>query len=146
MDEVKTRSAAREYHPVDVNKLSEAEQEIIRHIQKEAFTEEISKLKNITTDYETLKEDDSRSRIQKPKGASPLSHLDPYLDNSNLVRIGGRLKQATTSCKIVETLPLKNTFSSFQCPPYLGFKPFPLPLPSPPFNVDCLSSQNFLSC
>ena len=50
---------------------------------------------------------------------------------------------ATTSCKIVETLSLKNTFSSFQCPPYLEFKPFPLPLPSPPFNVDCLSSQHF---
>ena len=52
-------------------------------------------------------------------------------------------KVATTSCKIVETLSLKNTFSSFQCPPYLGFKPFQLPLPSPPFNVDCLSSQHF---
>ena len=38
---------------------------------------------------------------------------------------------------------LKNTFSSFQCPPYLDFKPFSLPLPSPPFNVDCLSSQHF---
>ena len=50
---------------------------------------------------------------------------------------------ATTSCKIVETLSLKNTFSSFQCPPYLEFKPFPLPLPPPPFNVDCLSSQHF---
>ena len=50
---------------------------------------------------------------------------------------------ATTSCKIVETLSLKNTFSSFQFPPYLQFKPFPLPLLSPPFNVDCLSSQHF---
>ena len=50
---------------------------------------------------------------------------------------------ATTSCKIVETLSLKNTFSSFQCPPYLEFKPFQLPLPSPPFSVDCLSSQHF---
>ena len=50
---------------------------------------------------------------------------------------------ATTSSKSVETLSLKNTFSSFQCPPYLEFKPFPLPLPSPHFNVDCLSSQHF---
>ena len=52
---------------------------------------------------------------------------------------------ATTSCKIVETLSFKNTFSSFQYPPYLEFKPFPLPFPSPPFNVDCLSLQQF-SC
>lgn len=94
---VTTRSASREYHPVDVNEISEAEQEIIRHVQKEAFKEEISKLKKITTDYETHKEDDSRSRIRKPKGASPLSRLDPYLDHSDLVRIGGRIKQASIS-------------------------------------------------
>ncbi|XP_067023705.1 uncharacterized protein [Acropora muricata] len=96
VDGVTTRSASREYHSVDVNEISEAEQEIIRHVQKEAFKEEISKLK-ITTDYQTHKEDDSRSRIQKPKGASPLSRLDPYLDHSDLVRIGGRIKQASIS-------------------------------------------------
>ena len=36
---------------------------------------------------------------------------------------------ATASCKIVETLSFKNTFSSLQCRPYLEFKAFPLPLP-----------------
>ena len=97
MDGVQTRSAAREYRPVDVDELSEAEQEIVRHVQKEAFKDEISKLNKITTDYETHKEDDSRSRIQKPKGASPLSRLDPFRDLSNLVRIGGRIKQASVS-------------------------------------------------
>ena len=52
--------------------------------------------------------------------------------------------RATTSFKIVETLSLKKiTFSSFQYPPYLEFKPFPLPFSSPPFNVDCLSLQQF---
>ena len=61
MDGVKTRSAACEYHPVDVDELSEAEQEIIRHVQKEAFKEEMSKLKKITTDYEIHKEDDSET-------------------------------------------------------------------------------------
>ena len=34
---------------------------------------------------------------------------------------------ATTVCKISDTLPLKNSFSSFQYPPYLHFQPFPLP-------------------
>ena len=97
MDGVKTRSAAREYRPVDVDELKEAEQEIIRHVQKEAFKEEISKLKKITADYEAHREDDSRSRIQKPKRVSPLSRLDPFLDHSNLVRIGGRIKQASVS-------------------------------------------------
>ena len=40
------------------------------------------------------------------------------------------------------TLSLKNTFSNFRYSAYLEFKPFPLPLPSPPFNVDCLRSQH----
>ena len=55
------------------------DEEIIRHVQKEAFKKEIDKLKRITTDYETKGEDDSRSRIHKPNGASPLYHLDPFL-------------------------------------------------------------------
>ena len=97
VDGGKTRSAANEYRPVDIDELKAAEQEIIRHMQKEAFKEEISKLKKITPDYEAHKEDHSRPRIQKPKGASPLSRLDPFLDHSNLVRIGGRIKQASVS-------------------------------------------------
>ena len=94
MDGVKTRSAVNEYRPVDIDELKGAEQEIIRHVHKEGFEEEISKLKKITADYKGHKEDDSRPRIQKPKGVSPLSRLDPFLDHSNLVRIGGRIKQA----------------------------------------------------
>lgn len=97
MDGVKTRWAAREYRPVDVDELTEAEKEIIRHVQKEAFKEEIRKLRKIAKDNDTHGEDDSRSRTQKPKGASPLSRLDPFLDHSNLVRIGGRIKQASVS-------------------------------------------------
>ena len=97
VDGVKTRSAANEYRSVDVGEFKAAEQEIMRHVQKKAFKEEISKLKKITADYEALKEDDSRPRIQKTKGASPLSRLDPFLDHSNLVRIGGRIKQASVS-------------------------------------------------
>ena len=81
---VKTRSAACEYDLVDIEELNTAEQEIIRHVQKESFKEEISNLKKLNT-----KED--------AKGASPLSRLDPFLDQNNLVRIGGRIKQASIS-------------------------------------------------
>ena len=44
-EEVKTRSAACEYDLVEVEELNAAEQEIIRHVQKESFKEEISKSK-----------------------------------------------------------------------------------------------------
>ena len=106
VDGVKTRSAENEHCPGDVNELKAAEQEIIRHVQKEAFKEEISNLKKITTDYEAHKEDDSRSRIQKLKGASPLSRLDPFLDRSNLVRIGGRIEQASVSQEVKHPIVL----------------------------------------
>ena len=38
--------------------------------------------------------------IQGTKGNSPLSHLDPFLDQRNLMRIGGRIKQASISEEI----------------------------------------------
>ena len=53
-------------------------------MQKEAFKEEISKLRNV------VKKDEV-------KGASPLSLLDPFLDRNNLVRVGGCIKQASVS-------------------------------------------------
>ena len=81
---VKTRSAAREYNSVNVEELNAAEREIIRHVQKEAFKEEISKLKNPTTRGEA-------------KGSSPLFRLDPFLDLNELARIGGRIRQASLS-------------------------------------------------
>ena len=81
---VKTRSAAREYNSVNVEELNAAEREIIRHVQKEAFKEEISKLKNPTTRGEA-------------KGSSPLFRLDPFLDLNDLVRVGGRIRQASLS-------------------------------------------------
>ena len=81
---VKTRSAARKYNSVNVEELHAAEQEIIRHVQNEAFKEEISKLKKPITRGEA-------------KGSSPLSHLDPFLDPNNLVRIGGRIREASVS-------------------------------------------------
>ena len=111
MDGVKTRSAANEYRPVDVDEFKAAEQEIITHVQKEAFKKEISKLKKVTIDYEAHKEDDSRSRIQKPKGATLLSRLDPFLDHSNLVGIGGRIKQATSRKGTSTSMPFAVSYA-----------------------------------
>ncbi|KAL9978008.1 hypothetical protein ACROYT_G015482 [Oculina patagonica] len=56
MDGVRTR----EYHPADVAELTEAEKEIIRHVQREAFKGETRKLKKITKDNKTHREDDSK--------------------------------------------------------------------------------------
>ena len=103
---VKTRSSSREYKPVNVEELNAAEQEIVRHMQEEAFKEEISKLKNKTANHEAQREDDSRSKIQDTKGTSPLYRLDPFLDCRNIVRIGERIKQASDSEEIKHSVVL----------------------------------------
>ena len=48
----------------------------------EAFKEEINKLRNLAVK-------------EGAKGVSPFSRVDPFLDQNNLVRIGGRIKQAS---------------------------------------------------
>jgi len=95
--EFKTRSSSCKYKPVNVEELNAAEQEIVRRTQEEAFKEEIRKLKNKNVNHEVQRGDDSRSSIQGTKGTSSLYCLDPFLDRRNLVRIGGRIKQASVS-------------------------------------------------
>lgn len=64
-------------------------------MQREAFKEELIKLKNQIKD--TV---DSRSMIQETKENGPLSRLDSFLDQRNLVTIGRRIKQPSISKKI----------------------------------------------
>lgn len=95
--ELKTRTSSCEHKPVNVEELNAAEQEIGRRTQEKAFKEEIRKLKNKNANHEVQRGDDSRSRIQGTKGTSSLYRLDPFLDRRNLMRIGGRIKQASVS-------------------------------------------------
>lgn len=103
--ELKTRFSSCKYKPVNVE-LNAAEQEIVRRTQVEAFKEEIRKLKNRNANHEVQRGDDSKSSIQGTKGISSLYRLDPFLDRRNLVRIGGRIKQASVSKDIKHPIVL----------------------------------------
>ncbi|XP_042857471.1 uncharacterized protein LOC122243811 [Penaeus japonicus] len=75
------------YVPPSVTELEEAEKEILRQIQHEAFEEEKQELKYLTSEEETTK--------AKPlKKGNRLYHLDPFLDKDGILRIGGRMRHA----------------------------------------------------
>ncbi|XP_054757082.2 uncharacterized protein LOC135154340 [Lytechinus pictus] len=73
--------------------LAQAEKEIIRHIQRKAFHDEIQRqevMKNAT-------QTSSRERRRHCKTTSRLQQLDPFLDGENILRVGGRLRRSKTS-------------------------------------------------
>ena len=63
--------------------LDEAKKNIIRWHQQQAFSEEITQLKNTHMEKE--------KQLKKKSG---IYSLDPYLDKEGLLRVGGRLKKA----------------------------------------------------
>lgn len=74
---------------IDVEELLNAEKEIVRNVQKEAFKSELINLK-------AMKENSvSRNRRNgKLKRLSSLSRFDPFIDSDNIVRVGGRVAHA----------------------------------------------------
>lgn len=68
-------------HYLSLSEISQAKQKIIKHIQQEEFVKEIKDLKqegNLNTKSKLLK-------------------LNPYLDENDILRVGGRLKKAHIS-------------------------------------------------
>lgn len=68
------------YGPIQANEYDVATICIIKQVQAVCFDREISDLQN--------------SRVVHCK--SPLRHLKPFIDENNLIRVGGRLKHAST--------------------------------------------------
>ncbi|XP_042891382.1 uncharacterized protein LOC122265939 isoform X2 [Penaeus japonicus] len=88
------------YVPPSVTELEEAEKEILRQVQNEAFEEEKQELKYLTSEEEATK--------TKPlKKGNRLYHLDPFLDKDGISRIVGRMRHAnfTTNSKHPAILP-----------------------------------------
>ena len=72
-----------------------AEEEIIRCVQYEHFREEIELLEKSEIKGEYLDRSDAKSRNTSMKQRTNLYRLDPYLDEKGLLRVGGRLRNAT---------------------------------------------------
>ena len=73
--------------PITVPELRGAEKEIVEHVQREAFSEEISVL---------MKNERGGSNPKAIKKSSSIYQLDPVV-NDGLLRVGGRLRRAQIS-------------------------------------------------
>ena len=86
----------RKYTPVSVEEMELAEQYIVKLVQKQAFSKELSSLKQ-------EKEDQNHSRSERKKRvvskSSTLLRLDPFMDENGLIRVGGRIRSASIDDK-----------------------------------------------
>ena len=78
--------------------LEQAKKEILELVQANYFHNEIKILKDFKTQTESEPKDRHHDKERKAvlKKGSSLNTLDPYLDASGLLRVGGRIKKAKT--------------------------------------------------
>ena len=91
---VTTQENSKQPRPIKVEETEKAEICILRLVQQAAFENEITTLKNIN--QETFQDTRSLTKTKKCKlkKASSLYKLDPFIDHQDLIRVGGRLKNA----------------------------------------------------
>ena len=77
--------------PITVEEMKKAEKEILMHVQKESFKEEITTLKFASAKAEL--EGTTKPRKSQVKKSSKIFKLDPQLTDG-LLRVGGRLEKA----------------------------------------------------
>lgn len=82
---------------ITVETIKQAEVQIIRAVQTSHFQEELKALSTVQI-LESPKDKPADPRKKYAvKSCSPLFKLDPFLDYSGILRVGGRLKQADMS-------------------------------------------------
>ena len=74
---------------INVEDLLNAEKEIVKNVQKQAFKSELTILQS-TKENGSVQD----KRTIKLKRTSTLSRLDPYVDRDGVVRVGGRIRSA----------------------------------------------------
>ena len=102
------------HEPVTVDELEEAEKIIIKLVQREAFADETRQLKKRSTkEAEQPESTESRQRVRAAKKKSPVYRLDPFIDEHEILRIGGRIRQASISSAVKHPvlLPKKGRIS-----------------------------------
>ena len=81
------------YIPVKAAELQEAEKEILKQVQEQAFQEEISSIRKTLADKSFI-DDTRKCKRSTLKKASQLYKLDPFMDKDGILRVGGRIRQA----------------------------------------------------
>ena len=83
--------------PATVEDLRQAELEIIKLVQAEAFPEEIRILTSLKVNRGDVNRDLARERNNTIKKCSSLFRLDPLVDDDDILRVGGRIRKASLS-------------------------------------------------
>ncbi|XP_050390455.1 uncharacterized protein LOC126809746 [Patella vulgata] len=84
--------------PLRVNELNKAEIVLLKLVQSEVFSKELETLRSVKQLQNESNRNDFRLRRKYIQKNSTLSKLDPFLDDHNLLRVGGRLGNSRLSC------------------------------------------------
>ena len=79
---------------VTLNELLEAEGEVLKIVQREQFREKIEVLKKLKKAGKATDRKLARERKLAIKKSSCLYRLDPFLDEDDIVRVGGRIRHS----------------------------------------------------
>ncbi|XP_064639582.1 uncharacterized protein LOC135494836 [Lineus longissimus] len=88
------------YKPVTAEEIAQAEMLILKTVQAEAYSEEMPILRGIKAVDDNADQkgstnrDSCRRRDLVLKKSSSLYRLDPYLDENDIIRVGGRIRRA----------------------------------------------------
>ena len=96
----KTRHEASGSSWITVKDLEEAETEIIKLVQGDAFTLEIKSLQDIQANTKYGSRESDKAKKATLKRSSTLHSLDPFLDHSGILRVGGRIRKASLSASL----------------------------------------------
>lgn len=80
-----TRITKDVYRPGDAEEMKMAEKEIIKLMQRHAFSKEIESLKGNVSNGEFTSRADSKGRNMNMKKVSSLFRLDPFVDEENMI-------------------------------------------------------------
>ncbi|XP_028519536.1 uncharacterized protein LOC114576662 [Exaiptasia diaphana] len=84
-----------------VKELNIAEETIIKSVQADCYTDEIKTLKKLDGNEDMFSERHlARERNLSIKQQSSLFRLDPFLDERQVIRVGGRLRQSDTEYNV----------------------------------------------
>ena len=87
--------------PPTVRELEEAEKSILKSIQYKHFSAEVDDMQRLAGN-ENMFQDRQSAKVRNSalKRTSSLLKLDPFLDGEGILRVGGRLKNATTPYEV----------------------------------------------
>ena len=77
--------------------MRKAEQAVLKSVQEEAFSEEIKILKSLGMSKDNTRRKFTRRYNSSMKKTSSLYRLDPFIDEDGVLRVGGRIRNASIS-------------------------------------------------